>query len=106
MNELVGIQSIDLFILVFYFAGILALGLYLGRFVKSSDDYFLGGRMLSWWAIGMGTVVADIGATDFIGLSGGAYRFGVALANFDWGHSGYSHYTKRCRGYVSGARKI
>jgi len=84
MNGLLGLQPIDLAVLALYFSGIVVLGVYLGRFVHSSEDYFLGGRMLSWWAIGMGTVVADIGATDFIGLTGGAYRFGIALANFDW----------------------
>jgi len=32
----------------------------------------------------MSIVVADIGATEYIGMSGGAYRFGLTQANFDW----------------------
>jgi len=32
----------------------------------------------------MSIVVADIGATEYIGMSGGAYRYGLTQANFDW----------------------
>ena len=32
----------------------------------------------------MSIVATDIGATDFIAVAGGAYRYGLAQANFDW----------------------
>jgi SSS family solute:Na+ symporter len=32
----------------------------------------------------MSIVVSDIGATDFIAVAGGTYRYGLAQANFDW----------------------
>jgi SSS family solute:Na+ symporter len=32
----------------------------------------------------MSIVVSDIGAMDFIGVSGQAYRYGISPANFDW----------------------
>jgi uncharacterized sodium:solute symporter family permease YidK len=32
----------------------------------------------------MSIVVSDIGAIDFVGISGQAYRYGVAVGNFDW----------------------
>ena len=62
----------------------LVLGIYFRKFVNSSDDYFLGGRTLPFCAIGMSIVVSDIGALDFVGISGQAYRFGLSPANFDW----------------------
>ncbi|MHC4568494.1 MAG: sodium:solute symporter family transporter [Planctomycetota bacterium] len=67
-----------------YLAGIMLLGLYFKRFVHSSKDYFLAGKSLPFWAIGMSIVVSDIGAQDFVGVSGGAYRYGIAVGNFDW----------------------
>lgn len=78
------LSGIDYFIVLLYFAGILWMGWYFKKFVKSSTDYFLAGKMLPFWAIGMSIVVTDIGALDFIGLTGQAYRYGIVVGNFDW----------------------
>ncbi len=78
------LTGIDYFVVITYFIGILILGYYFKKFISSSDDYFLGGRTLPFWAIGMSIVVSDIGALDFVGVSGQAYRFGISPANFDW----------------------
>jgi len=75
---------IDTAIILFYMVGVLALGTILGKYVRSAKDYFLAGRLLPWWAIGMSVVATDIGAYDFVGASGGAYRYGLVQANFDW----------------------
>ncbi|MBZ0257594.1 sodium/solute symporter, partial [bacterium] len=51
---------------------------------KTGKDYFLAGRSLPWWAIGMSLVVSDIGGVDIVGLAGEAYEHGIVLGNFDW----------------------
>jgi SSS family solute:Na+ symporter len=78
------LSGIDYFVVVMYMVGIMVLGLYFRRFVHSSEDYFLAGRMMPFWAIGMSIVVSDIGAQDFVAVSGQAYRFGISVGNFDW----------------------
>lgn len=78
------LAGIDYVIVLIYLVGILIMGFYFKKFVHSSEDYFLGGKMLPFWAIGMSLVVTDIGAVDFVGLSGQAYRYGIVVANFDW----------------------
>ncbi len=78
------LSGIDYFVVVAYLIGIMLLGLYFRKFVHSSQDYFLAGKALPFWAIGMSIVVSDIGAMDFVGVSGQAYRYGVAVGNFDW----------------------
>ena len=78
------LSGIDYFVVIAYLVGIMLLGLYFRRFIHSSKDYFLGGRTLPFWAIGMSIVVSDIGALDFVGVSGQAYRYGIAVGNFDW----------------------
>lgn len=75
---------IDTSVILFYMGGVLVLGTILRKYVRSTRDYFLAGKLLPWWAIGMSVVVSDIGALDFVGASGGAYRYGLVLANFDW----------------------
>ena len=78
------LSGIDYFVVIAYILGILLLGYYFKRYVNSSEDYFLGGRSLPFWAIGMSIVVSDIGAMDFVGVSGQAYRYGISVGNFDW----------------------
>lgn len=78
------LSTLDYVALAVYLVGTLGLGLWLGRRVKDEDDYFLAGRRLPWWAIGMSLVATDIGATDIIGVGGAAYSHGLAVANFEW----------------------
>lgn len=78
------LSPIDYAIIIIYLVGVLTLGFYIGRKMKSGDDYFLAGRSLPWWAIGMSLVVTDIGATDMVGIAGSAYLYGIVLGNFDW----------------------
>ena len=76
--------GIDYFIIIFYLIGTVLFGMYIGRKMKSGDDYFLAGRSLPWWAIGMSLVVTDIGAVDMVGIAGAAYLYGIVLGNYDW----------------------
>ncbi|MBN1443183.1 MAG: sodium/solute symporter [Planctomycetes bacterium] len=75
---------IDIAIIAVYLLGLLGFGLCFSRFVKTEEDYFLAGRNLPFWAIGMSIVVSDIGAIDFVSLTGASYRYGIAAANMDW----------------------
>lgn len=74
----------DYAIIVAYLIGTIAVGVIIGRRLKTGADFFLGGRSLPWWAIGMSLVATDIGGTDIIGVGGAAYSHGLAVANFEW----------------------
>jgi SSS family solute:Na+ symporter len=78
------LHGIDYFVVIAYLVGIMVLGLYFARFVRSADDFFLSGKTLPFWAVGMSIVATDISAMDFVGVSGQSYRFGMAVGNFDW----------------------
>lgn len=78
------LNGIDYACMIVYLIGTVGLGIYLGRNIKSGKDYFLAGRSLPWWAIGMSLVVSDIGAIDIVGIAGAAYISGIVLGNFDW----------------------
>jgi SSS family solute:Na+ symporter len=78
------LNGIDYAILILYLVVTVSIGLYIGRKMHSGDDYFLAGRSLPWWAIGMSLVVTDIGATDMVGIAGSAYLYGIVLGNYDW----------------------
>ncbi|WP_298867643.1 sodium/solute symporter [uncultured Gimesia sp.] len=78
------LASLDYAIILAYLIGTLALGLYIGSKIKTGSDYFLAGRRLPWWAIGMSLVATDIGAVDIVGTGGAAHKHGLVVGNFEW----------------------
>jgi SSS family solute:Na+ symporter len=78
------IHGIDLVIVIAYLVAIPVFGVYFKKYVKTEEDYFLAGKMLPWWVISMSIIGTNIGAYDYMGAAGGAYRFGIAQANYEW----------------------
>ena len=77
-------NPIDLTIIVLYLVVITVVGLTISRKVHSAKDFFLAGRSLTWWVIGLSIIGTNIGANDYVGAAGGAYTVGIAQANFEW----------------------
>lgn len=85
MTETAAGLSFFYFAIIFtYMAGITVIGAYYGKYVKNASDFFVAGRALPFWAIGMSIIVSDIGASDFVFVGGATYTYGVSAANFDW----------------------
>lgn len=67
-----------------YFILVLFVGLWVSRKgQKSADDYFLAGRKLPWYAIGLSMIGANISTEHFIGTIGAAYIFGLCAGNWE-----------------------
>jgi SSS family solute:Na+ symporter len=79
------LQLIDYAIVVVYFIGIVAHGIYVSRKQKEgADDYFLAGRSLPWYLIGFSLFASNMSGSSFVGLMGGAYSNGVVIFNYEW----------------------
>ena len=62
----------------FYFV-VITFSLLKSRGKKDSADYFLGGRQLPWWLIGISIVAANISTEQMVGMAGqGAGSVGLA----------------------------
>jgi SSS family solute:Na+ symporter len=70
----VGLSSIDTVIVVVYLAGITLAGIMIGRTQRTSQDYFLGGRKLAWWAVGFSIVATETSTITFISVPGLGYN--------------------------------
>jgi SSS family solute:Na+ symporter len=83
---------LDWTIIILYLTGMISLSVYLGRSQSSQEDYFVGGRKLSWWSVGISTMATQTSAISFISIpafvalkTGGGltwlqYELGVPLA--------------------------
>lgn len=65
---------------------VVAVSIYVSRDEKDSEDYFLAGRSLSWWVIGISLVASNISTEHFVGMAGQGFRqdIGMAVASFEW----------------------
>ncbi|MCD7962296.1 MAG: sodium/solute symporter [Rikenellaceae bacterium] len=83
-----GFTVIDYVIFTVYAIIIVGLGLWLSRTKKgeekTSSEYFLASRSLTWWAIGASLIAANISAEHFIGMSGSGFRIGLGIAAYEW----------------------
>jgi SSS family solute:Na+ symporter len=63
---------------------IIVYGIYLSRGVKTSTDWFLAGRSLPWWMVGVSMYATAIDASDLIADSGGTYTLGMRYLATNW----------------------
>lgn len=76
------ISTVDIIILVAYITFIVIWGLKHGK-SSDSQSYFLAGRSMPWWIVGLSLFAASISSTTLIGQSGDAYDTGLAVFNYN-----------------------
>ena len=72
----------ELWVLIFYFAAMLGIGIFFFFKSKSSTDkdYFLGGRSMGPWVTAMSAQASDMSAWLLMGLPGSILAFGLGQA--------------------------
>ncbi|MEO1221215.1 MAG: sodium transporter, partial [Pseudomonadota bacterium] len=82
------LETIDIVIIAVYAVALLGIALFVSRepagHAKDTEDYFLAGRALPWWAIGASLIASNISAEQIIGQSGQGFAVGVAIAAYEW----------------------
>lgn len=80
----ISLALVDWTIILLYFVIIIGIGLYLNKYTKSGEDYFLAGRKNSSWIAGLAFLSANLGALEILGLSGSTVQYGLHVAHFYW----------------------
>src|ERR1700726_998057 len=78
------LPPVALVIIAIYFVMVFGIGFYFSRKGRTSEDYFLAGRNIGWFAIGASLFVSNISTEHFIGLAGSGATSGLAAGNFEW----------------------
>jgi len=79
----INLDTIDLIVIVVYFVGIIAYGISQSK-NANSEEYFLGGRSLTWPVVGISLFAANISSSTLIGLAGSAYLLDMTVYNYEW----------------------
>jgi solute:Na+ symporter, SSS family len=82
--RLVQLSVIDLIIIVFYFALVLATGLYLREQANTGEDFFMAGREMTAWVAGLAFLSANLGSLELMGWAGNSYKYGILAAHWYW----------------------
>jgi len=61
-------SPLDWLVIAGYIIAMIALSVYLGRRQTNQEDYFVGGRNLPWWAVGLSTMATQTSAISFISI--------------------------------------
>lgn len=69
---------IDLSIFLVYMIGMLGVGYYFMRTNASAEDYYVSGRNMGPWHIGLSVVATDVGGGFSIGLGGLGFAMGLS----------------------------
>ena len=83
-SRLVKLAPVDLIIIVFYFALVLAIGFYLKRRSSTGEDFFLAGREMTAWIAGLSFLSANLGALELMGWASSAYEYGILATHAYW----------------------
>lgn len=73
------ISKYDYFIIAFYLAFILGVGVVFRRMSKNTSDYFRAGGAMPWWITGASSWVAGFSAWTFTGAAGMIYETGSVV---------------------------
>lgn len=79
------ISLLDVAIIVFYLVGILTIGVLSTRKGKVTGNvFFLAGRSLKWWIVGIALFASNISTIHLVGFAASGYNEGLVWGNFEF----------------------
>lgn len=79
-------SSLDLLVLGAYLAGVVALGLWVGRSQKGAADYMLGDRDIAWWGLLISIVATETSTVTFLSVPGFAWARDMSFLQLPLGY--------------------
>lgn len=68
------LETLDIITLLAYLAAMAAIGIYFSRKNTSTEEYFVGGRSVAGWVIGLSLVGTSISSITFLAYPADAYK--------------------------------
>ncbi|MHC4959619.1 MAG: sodium:solute symporter family transporter [Planctomycetota bacterium] len=74
---MIGLAAADWIVMALYGAAVLAIGWAANRRQSDSEDYFLAGRRLPFWVVGVSLIATSFSSVSLIGGTGWGYAVGI-----------------------------
>ena len=82
-----GLYAFEIALIVVYLWATFGLAIYFGRKGReaaSATEYFLAGRSLPWYLIGLSFYASNMSGASFVGLIGASYAHGLVIFHYEW----------------------
>lgn len=66
--------GLDYAMVIIYLVGMILIGVYFSRREKGTEDFFVGGRKMPWWAVGFSLYATGTSAISFMALPALSFR--------------------------------
>lgn len=74
-----GLETLDYAIIVLYMVSTFGIAVWFGRKQKDTDDYFVGGRRMPWFAVGLSILATLFSTLSYLGGPGEMIKHGIGL---------------------------
>ncbi|MGB5821248.1 MAG: sodium:solute symporter [Saonia sp.] len=78
-----GLETLDIVVILVYLVGIIIYGISKSK-RSSSEDYFLGGRTMTWPIVGIALFSANISSSTLVGLASDGFQTNINVYNYEW----------------------
>ena len=83
-EPLAHLRTLDIAVIVIYFAMVIWIGFYLKGRSNTSEEFFMAGREMTAWIAGLSFVSANLGSLELMGWAGSAYQYGILATHWYW----------------------
>ena len=77
-------STLDYVVIAAFFLLIVYFGYLFKQVSGNTRGFFLAGRSLPGWLAGISFISGNVSAMEILGLTGGAYVYGMVFAQYDW----------------------
>ena len=72
-HRVAGLGLLNISVLVLYLLTLMGMGVYFATRTRSTDDYFVGGRRIPWWAAGLSIIGTTLSSISFMAVPAKVY---------------------------------
>ncbi len=78
------LAALDMAVIIAFTAAVLGIGFWVGRKKRSSEEFLLAGRGMTWPLVGFSLIASQFSGSLYIALAGGGYDQGLVVWNYEW----------------------
>src|SRR5512141_1001383 len=83
-SRLLALSPLDLVIVALYFVMVIGIGVYLKKYTRTGEDFFMAGRQMTAWVAGLSFLAANLGSLELMGWAAAAYQYGILATHWYW----------------------